>query len=103
MLLVTIDHIPGTELEVLGLVRGAMVQTKDVGTDFAMGFGSMLGGELGSYTEMMDEARDVAIERMENEAARLGADAIVGVRLATSAIVKGASEVIAYGTAVKYK
>ncbi len=78
MLLVTTDHIPGTELEVLGLVRGAMVQSKDAVTDFAMGFGSMMGGELGSYTEMMDEARDVAIQRMENEAERLSADAIGG-------------------------
>ncbi len=103
MLLVTIDHIPGTELEVLGLVQGSMVQTKGTSVDVTGGFGSKAGDELKYFTEISAEARDVAVERMVDKAERLGADAIVGVRFATSSVMQGACEIIAYGTAVAYK
>ena len=86
----------------LGLVKGSTVQSKHIGKDIGAGFKSIIGGELKSYTEMMEEARQTATERMTAEANALGADAIVNVRFTTSAITQGAAEVIAYGTAVKF-
>ena len=86
----------------LGLVKGSTVQSKHIGKDIGAGFKSIIGGELRSYTEMMEEARQTATERMTAEANALGADAIVNVRFTTSAITQGAAEVIAYGTAVKF-
>lgn len=103
MLLVNIDYIPGKELEPLGLVKGSMIQTKHVGSDIANGFKTLVGGELTSYTAMMNEARATATARMVQEAEALGADAIVNIRYASSAILQGAAEVVAYGTAVKFK
>ena len=102
MLLVNTEHIPGQEYRVLGLVRGSTIQTKHLGKDIGSSFKTLVGGELKAYTEMMDEARDLATQRMSDEAARLGADAVVSIRYATSAIVPGAAEVMAYGTAVKF-
>ena len=86
----------------LGLVKGSTVQSKHIGKDIGAGFKSIIGGELKSYTEMMEEARQTATERMTAEANALGADAIVNVRFTTSAITQGDAEVIAYGTAVKF-
>ena len=86
----------------LGLVKGSTVQSKHIGKDIGASFKSIIGGELRSYTEMMEEARQTATERMTAEANALGADAIVNVRFTTSAITQGAAEVIAYGTAVKF-
>lgn len=103
MFIVNTDYIPGRELELLGLVRGATIQTRHMGKDIGAGLKTIVGGELKGYTEMMDSARRIATERMEAEAAKLGADAIVNVRYATSAIMQGAAEVMAYGTAVKCK
>ena len=103
MLLVTTDSIPGKELEVLSLVKGSTVQAKNIGRDFMSGLKGIVGGEITAYTEMMDEARAIATKRMMDEAIGLGADAIVCVRYASSAVMQGASEVIAYGTAVRYK
>ncbi len=103
MIIVNTDYITGKELEVLGLVQGAMVQTKNIGKDLGAGFKSIVGGELKGYTEMMSEARNVAGQRMVKDAEALGADAIINVRFATSAIMQGAAEVLAYGTAVKFK
>lgn len=103
MLLVTTDSIPGKELEVLSLVKGSTVQAKNIGRDFMSGLKGIVGGEITAYTEMMDEARAIATKRMMDEAAGLGADAIICVRYASSAVMQGASEVIAYGTAVRYK
>jgi len=102
MILVNTDHITGKELEMLGLVKGSTVQTKHIGKDITQGLKSIVGGELKAYSEMMDEARALATKRMVGEAEALGADAIVNVRYSTSAIVQGAAEVIAYGTAVKF-
>ncbi len=103
MLLVNIDHIPGKEYEVLGLVKGAVVQSKHMGKDFMASFKTIVGGEIKGYTEMLVEARKIATDRMEADAKAMGADAILNVRYGSSAIMQGAAEVVAYGTAVKFK
>lgn len=102
MIIVNTDYITGKQLDMLGLVKGSVIESKNIGRDITQSFKSLVGGELKSYTEMMDQAREVATERMINEASKLGADAIVNVRYASSAIIQGAAEVIAYGTAVKF-
>lgn len=102
MLLLNIDHIPGKEVEALGLVKGTVVQSKNFGKDFMAGMKTLVGGEIVSYTEMLTEARQIATKRMVDEADALGADAIINIRYGSSAVMQGAAEVIAYGTAVKY-
>ena len=102
MLLVNIDHIPGKDLEVLGIVKGTVVQSKNIGKDFMAGMKTLVGGEIVGYTEMLNEARQIATKRMVDEAAALGADAVVNIRYGSSAVMQGAAEVIAYGTAVRY-
>ena len=102
-MLVTIDAIPGKELEVLGMVKGTIVQAKNFGRDFMASMKNLVGGEIKGYTEMVQEARAIATKRMVDEAARLGADAIVGVRYGSSSVMQGAAEIFAYGTAVKFK
>ena len=102
MILVNTDYITGKELEMLGLVKGSTIQSKHLGKDIAQAFKSMVGGELKAYNEMMQEARALATKRMVAEADALGADAIVNIRYASSAIMQNAAEVIAYGTAVKF-
>ena len=101
MKLINIDYIPGQEFDVLGLVKGNVVQSKNLGKDIGAGFKTLVGGELKGYTEMLQEARQIATKRMVDEAESLGADAVIGMRFASSAIMQGAAEVIAYGTAVK--
>ena len=86
----------------LTLVKGSTIQSKHLGSDIAQSFKTLVGGELKSYNEMMNEARALATKRMVAEAEELGADAIVNIRYASSAIMQGAAEVIAYGTAVKF-
>ena len=103
MILVNTEYISGKEIEMLGLVKGSTIQSKNVGKDITQGFKTLVGGELKGYTEMMNEARALATKRMVEEAENLGADAIVAVRYASSAVVQGAAEVMAYGTAVKFK
>ena len=103
MLIVTTNDIAGKEFEVLGLVKGSTIQSVNVLKDIGAGFKTIVGGELKKYTEMMESARDIATERMEQEAGSLGADAIIAVRYTTSAIMQGAAEVMVYGTAVKFK
>lgn len=102
MIVVNTDYISGKNLETMGLVQGAMVQSKNIGRDFAASFKGFVGGEIKGYTEMMNEARNTAVQRMVEDAQRLGADAVVNVRFGTSSVVQGAAEVIAYGTAVKF-
>ena len=102
MILVNTDYIAGKELEMLGLVKGSTIQTKHLGKDIGRGFKTQVGGELTSYNEMMNEARALATKRMVEEAESLGADAIVNIRYASAAVMQGAAEVIAYGTAVKF-
>ena len=103
MLLVSIHQIPGREFEVLGMVKGCVVQSKNFGKDFMAGMKTLVGGEIKGYTEMLIEARQIATKRMVDEANALGADAVVGVTYGSSAVMQGAAEVIAYGTAVRYK
>ena len=103
MLLVNTDYIEGKTLDMLGMVSGSTIQSKNIGKDFGAGLKSLVGGELKGYTEMMEEARSVAEQRMVEQAIRLKADAVVNVRYTTSAIMAGASEVMVYGTAVRFK
>lgn len=103
MKLVTIETIPGRELEVLEAVKGAVVYSKHVGRDFMAGLKTLVGGEIRGYTEMLDEARGIATERMVAEAERLGADAVVGLRYASASVMQSAAEVVAYGTAVRFR
>ncbi len=103
MLLVTINHIPGREFEALGMVKGTVVQSKHFGKDFMAGMKTLVGGEITGYTEMLIEARQIATKRMVDEAKAMGADAVIGVTYGSSAVMQGAAEVIAYGTAVKYR
>ena len=103
MVLVNIDYIPGKEFEVLGMAKGTVVQSKNFGKDFMAGMKTLVGGEITSYTEMLNEARQIAIKRMVDEAEALGADAVINVRYGSSAVMQGAAEVIAYGTAVRFK
>ena len=102
MIIVNTDYYNDRKLEMLGLVRGSTIQTKNIGRDISQGLKTIVGGELKSYTDMMNKARDIATERMIEEAEKLGADAIINVRYATSAIMQGAAEVMVYGTAVKF-
>ena len=102
MLLVTTETISGKEFETLGLVSGSMVQSKNAFKDIGAGFKSMVGGELVSYTKMLTEARDIAIQRMIQQAQGMGADAIVAVRFSSSSVMQGAAEILVTGTAVKF-
>ena len=103
MLLVTTETVSGRELEMLGLVKGSTIQSKNIGRDITQGFKTLVGGELKSYTDMMNEARSIAPQRMVDEAQALGADAVVAVRYSSASVMQGAAEVMAYGTAVKFK
>jgi uncharacterized protein YbjQ (UPF0145 family) len=103
MILVNTDYISGKELETLGLVKGSTIQSKNLGKDITQAFKSLVGGELKAYTEMMNEARALATKRMAEEAEQMGADGVVNIRYASSSVMQNAAEVIAYGTAVKFK
>ena len=103
MILVNTDYISGKELEMLGLVQGSTIQSKDIGKDILQSFKTLVGGELSAYNDMMNEARALATKRMVGMAEAMGADAVVNIRYASSAVMQGAAEVIAYGTAVKFK
>jgi uncharacterized protein YbjQ (UPF0145 family) len=102
VLVITVETLPGKNYEALGTVIGNIVRTKHIGKDIMAGLKSLVGGEIGSYTELLTEARTLATERMVEEAKKLGADAVIGVRYITCDVMSGASEVTAYGTAVKY-
>lgn len=102
MIIMTIENV-GKPCEVLGLVRGSMIQSKHIGKDMLAGFKNIVGGELKGYTEMMEESRELAVKRMTDQAKMLGADAIIGMRFTSSSVMQGAAEVTAYGTAVKFK
>ncbi|GAA0682437.1 MULTISPECIES: heavy metal-binding domain-containing protein [Clostridium] len=101
MLIVTTDNIPGKEIvEVIGLTKGSTVRCKNIGRDIGASFKNLVGGEMTGYNEMLIEARQIAIGRMVDDATAQGANAIVCMRLASSAIAAGAAEIVAYGTAV---
>ena len=101
MKLMSIDN-PGREFEPLDLVKGTVVYSKNLGRDFMAGMKGLVGGEITSYTEMLNEARQIATKRMVDAAEALGADAVVGVRYASSSVMQGAAEVVVYGTAVRF-
>ena len=103
MILVNTDYISGKEFEMLGLVKGSTIQSKNLGRDISQGLKTLIGGELKAYNEMMNEARAIATKRMVDEATALEADAVVNIRYASSSIMQGAAEVIVYRTAVKFK
>ena len=102
MILATTETIDGRQVETLGLVKGSTVQTVNAFRDIGAGLKNLVGGELTRYNEMMNDARALATKRMVEEADRIGADAIVCVRYASSSIMQSAAEVMAYGTAVKF-
>lgn len=103
MILVNTDYIAGKELEMLGLVKGSTIQSKNLGRDITQSFKTLVGGELKAYTEMMDTARALATKRMVEEAEAMQADAVVNIRYSSASVMQGAAEVMAYGTAVKFK
>lgn len=101
-MIVTTNFITGKNIETLGVVRGSIVQSKHIGKDIVAGFKNLAGGEIKSYTLMINEARDIATQRMIDEATQNGADGIVGVKYSSSTVASNVAEVIAYGTAVKF-
>lgn len=101
MKLLSIEYIPGEEIEALGMVKGTVVQSKNIGRDFMAGMKGLVGGEIVGYTEMLNEARQIAVKRMVDEAKEMGADAIIGIQYGSSQVMQGAAEMVAYGTAVK--
>ena len=103
MKLLKTDYQPGQEIEALGSMKGTVVQSKNLGRDFMAGMKTLVGGEIVGYTEMLTEARQIATKRMVDEANKLGADAIVNIRFGSSSVMQGAAEIVAYGTAVKFK
>lgn len=104
MIYSTTESIPGKEIEeIVGVVTGNVVQAKHIGRDIMAGLKSIVGGEIRGYTEMLTDARDIAIQRLVENALEKGADAIVGIRFTTSAIMDGSSEIMVFGTAVKLK
>ncbi len=102
MILATTNYITGKNLEILGVAKGNMILSRHVGTDIGQGFKQLVGGELKKFTEMMNQSREDATNRMIKEAERMGADAIISMRYASSSVTQDAAEVIAYGTAVKF-
>ena len=103
MIIVNTDFISGKEIETIQLVKGSIVFSKNVVRDIFAGLKTLVGGEIAGYTEMMNEARQRATDRMIQEATAIGADAIVNVRFATTNLMASAAEIIAYGTAVRFK
>ena len=104
MILSTTDSIPNKEIiENLGIARGSTVRARNIGRDLFAGLKNIVGGEIQEYTKLQSESREQAMQRMVQDGQRLGADAIVNVRLTTSMVMQGCSEILAYGTAVKFK
>lgn len=104
MIITTTETVPGREIsESVGLVRGSTVRARNVGRDIFAGFKNIIGGEISEYTKLQAQSREESLQRMIDDAIRLGADAVVNVRFSTSTIMQGASEILAYGTAVKLK
>jgi len=104
MIVSTIDKVPNKEIiEILGVARGSTVRARNIGRDIFAGFKNIVGGEINEYTKLQAESREEAMQRMVQDAERLGADAIVNMRLTTAMIMQGAAEILAYGTAVKLK
>jgi len=103
MILVNTDFISGKEIETISVVKGSMIQTKHIGKDIMSGLKTLVGGELTAYSDMINEARAIATKRMVQEAENLGADGVINIRYASSAVMQSAAEMLVYGTAVKFK
>jgi uncharacterized protein YbjQ (UPF0145 family) len=104
MILSNTETIPGREIvEILGIARGSTVRARNIGRDIFAGLKNIVGGEIEEYTKLQAESREQALQRMVDDAEKLGADAVVNIRLTTSVVVQGAAEMLAYGTAVKLK
>jgi uncharacterized protein YbjQ (UPF0145 family) len=104
MILSNTETIPNREIiEILGIARGSTVRARNIGRDIFAGLKNIVGGEIEEYTKLQAQSREQAIQRLEQDAHRLGADAVVNIRFNTSQIMQGASEMLAYGTAVKLK
>lgn len=103
MIVLTTDTFPGRTVEPLGLVRGSTVRAKHIGSDIVAGLRNIVGGEVKEYAALLAGAREQALDRMITEAEKLGADAVIAARLETSTIAQAASEILAYGTAVRFK
>ena len=104
MIVTTTDTIPNKEItEILGIARGSTVRAKNIGRDIFAGLKNIVGGEISEYTRLQAESREQAMQRMEDDANRMGADAIINIRLTTAMIMQGTAEILAYGTAVKLK
>ena len=104
MIITTTETVPGYDIsEVLGIARGQIVRAKHIGSDIGAGLKGMVGGEIKGYTDMMEKARTEAINRLIDDAKKMGADAVVGMRYGSSTIMGGASEMLAYGTAVRLR
>jgi len=102
MIVSTTDIVPNKEItEILGIARGSTVRARNIGRDIFAGLKNIVGGEISEYTKLQAESREQAMHRMVQDAERLGADAILNMRLTTSMVMQGASEILAYGTAVK--
>lgn len=103
MIVTTTESVPGKEIsEILGVARGSTVRARNVGRDIFAGLKNIVGGEISEYTNLQAQSREQALQRMQEDAQKLGADAIVNVRITTSMVMQGASEILAYGTAVKF-
>jgi len=104
MIIVNTPNIPNkTIIEVLGIARGSTVRARNVGQDIFAGLKNIIGGEISEYTKLQAQSREQALQRMKDDAERIGANAIVNVRLTTSMVMQGCSEILAYGTAVVVK
>ena len=104
MIHTTTDSLPNKEIsEILGIVRGSTVRARNIGRDIFAGLKNIVGGEISEYTRLQAESREQAMQRMEDDARKMGADAIINVRLTTAMIMQGTAEILAYGTAVKLK
>lgn len=104
MIITTTDFIPNKEItELLGVARGSTVRARSVGRDIFAGLKNIIGGEINEYTKLQAQSPEQAMQRMQQDAEKLGADAVINVRLTTSMVMQGAAEILAYGTAVKFK
>tara|TARA_B100001029_G_C15049699_1_gene449758 strand:- start:964 stop:1278 length:315 start_codon:yes stop_codon:yes gene_type:complete len=102
MIITTTESVPNQKItKILGVARGSTVRARNIGHDIFAGLKNLVGGELSEYTKLQADSREQAIQRMEEDARQLGADAVVNVRMSTSVITQGAAEILAYGTAVK--
>jgi uncharacterized protein YbjQ (UPF0145 family) len=104
MILTTTDKVPDKEVyEIVGIARGSTVRARNAGRDIFAGLKSLVGGEISEYTQLQAQSREQAMKRMQKDAEKMGADAVLNIRLTTSMVMQGASEILAYGTAVKIK